>query len=521
MAVGSEQVQQSIRDVLYVVFRQKWAIATFFIVAVTLVTVVTYATQETFRSEAKFLVRIGRENLSVDPSVSGPTVNPMSSFDSDVNSELSIFMSRDLAEQVVSKMGEAPFLKRPGSAEGAGQAEEGLARRVLHAGKGAVAQLLTALHLTSSLMPREKAIQRVIASRKGQIEKRTAIMSVSYDAPTPELAQQTLDNLVGLYMDHHIKVYASQASPQFFEAQTESLQKELERREKQLADFRNEHGISAMERQKEVLLQQVAALETQKNDLATQIGAGEARVASLKKTLDGRAAVREISRTTGRTNNAADALKESLADLRLKETDMAARYPATHRPLVELRRQTRQTEEALAQEDETLTEVTTGVDTSYQQLQLSLDTEQSQLMAHRASMEVLDAELAGQKQHLNVLASQEQELTTLTRGVELAEKEYRQYRDSLQRARISNAMDLDKVSNVSVVQRPTSPERPIKPRKSLNLAIGLFAGAVGALFLAFVREFLDDSIETEADVAKYLGAPVLALVSEKEFKACI
>jgi capsular polysaccharide biosynthesis protein len=81
-------------------------------------------------------------------------------------------------------------------------------------------------------------------------------------------------------------------------------------------------------------------------------------------------------------------------------------------------------------------------------------------------------------------------------------------------------MDIDKVSNVGVVQRPTAPLTPVKPKKILNLLLGLFAGLFGGLFFAFVLELIDDAIETEEDVKRYLGVPVLAWVSEKEFKAC-
>lgn len=101
-------------------------------------------------------------------------------------------------------------------------------------------------------------------------------------------------------------------------------------------------------------------------------------------SLNGRSKTLELSRTTGVTNYAADALKEKLLDLRLRETDLAARYPESHRPLIDVRTQIKEAETTLENENETHTEVTTGVDETYQQVQLALVNERAQSEALKA-----------------------------------------------------------------------------------------------------------------------------------------
>ena len=109
---------------------------------------------------------------------------------------------------------------------------------------------------------------------------------------------------------------------------------------------------------------------------------------------------------------------------------------------------------------------------------------------------------------------------TMKRSVQLAEEEYRQYRGNLHRARISVALDRDKVSNVSAVQDATLPFTPVRPRKPLIIMMGIVFGLLGGIGLAYVCNYFDDTFKTDADVRKWLDLPVLASISEREFRAC-
>ena len=66
--------------------------------------------QAVYESEAKLLIKIGRENVSLDPSVSGPIVGMQQSRENEVKSELAILTSRYLAERVVETVGAEALL---------------------------------------------------------------------------------------------------------------------------------------------------------------------------------------------------------------------------------------------------------------------------------------------------------------------------------------------------------------------------------------------------------------------------
>lgn len=522
MVISGEMMQTSVRDVAYVVFRHKWKIVVFFLIVLLGVTAYTYLIPELYRSEAKLLIRVGRETVSPDPSVSGPVLPVFQDRETEVNSEIAILTSQPLAEQVVDAVGDNMFLLRPDELKGKASAQEDLriARRISRFVKYTVERLLVAVDIVPELTAKEKAVKKLMKHLTVAAERRANIITIDWEGTGPELAQQTLDALVRFYLERHITAYAGQASPQFFEEQEKRLKDELAAREAAMEKYRAEHGIVALQEQRNNLMEMITTMEKDANDCSGLISASQAKVASLQKSLSANPKTLELSRVSGRGNPAADTMKQRLQELRLMETQMASRYADTYRPLIDIRDQVKQVEGALAKEQETRTEVTTGVDENHQALQLSLDTERAQLDAQTARKASLDGELAKAKEQLATLAAQESDFVRLQREVDLAEKEYKGYRDNLQRSRVSAALDMDKVSNVSVVQPATLPMGPAKPNKALNMGLGALLGLFGGVFLAFVVEFLDDSLNTTAKTEKRLGVPVLAALSEKEFDAC-
>lgn len=528
--MSSNAIQSSLRDVLSATFRHKTTFGSVFVMVIAAVVLYTYLAQEIYQSDAKVLIRLGRENLSVDPSVSGPTLYPSRDRANEVNSELSILTSREIAEQAVTKIGAEAFLAKPDELAGveppvpamkdAQQDLRAIRREVREAGK-AGSGILVALDLSTPLSTHESAVKYVMENLSVGVEPKTDIIAVSFESPSRALAQIALSTILDLYLEEHIRVHAAQASPAFFEEQTEVLKKELLASEEKLRAFREANGISNIDTQKQTMLEHMSELENKLADAQAQAEASRARVARVEEALKKRPKTQEISRTTGMTNYAADAMKEKLLQLKLQETDMAARYPETHRPLVDVRNQIEETEAALAKENETHTEVVTGVDSTYQQLQATLETERVQVAAFESQANALKSSLETQQVELRILTGRATDLAALERDVTLAEKDYEQYRDSLQRAKISTALDVDRVSNVSIVQPATMPMAPVKPKKLLNLALGLFLALFAGLSFVLTLEYFDDSINTPEHVEKWVGVPVLVSVSDKEYKACI
>jgi len=82
---------------------------------------------------------------------------------------------------------------------------------------------------------------------------------------------------------------------------------------------------------------------------------------------------------------------------------------------------------------------------------------------------------------------------------------------------ITNIMNVD---NVSILSAATATENqaPIKPNKMLNIAIAMVVGLMLGVGLAFLLEYLDNTIKTEQQIESIYGIPVIGSISSMEVK---
>ena len=69
-----------------------------------------------------------------------------------------------------------------------------------------------------------------------------------------------------------------------------------------------------------------------------------------------------------------------------------------------------------------------------------------------------------------------------------------------------------KVENIQVIDEARVPDKPIKPRPMLNMAIAGVLGLMIGVFITFLLEFLDNTIKTPDDVERHLELPVIGTI---------
>ncbi|MFA2810289.1 YveK family protein [Bacillus mycoides] len=74
------------------------------------------------------------------------------------------------------------------------------------------------------------------------------------------------------------------------------------------------------------------------------------------------------------------------------------------------------------------------------------------------------------------------------------------------------------VDNVTVLSKAEVAENqsPIKPSPMLNVAIAFVVGLMASVGLAFLLEYLDNTVKKEEDVESLLGLPVLGIVARMD-----
>lgn len=76
-------------------------------------------------------------------------------------------------------------------------------------------------------------------------------------------------------------------------------------------------------------------------------------------------------------------------------------------------------------------------------------------------------------------------------------------------------MNVDNVKILTSAETPIKP-MPVAPNPKLNIAIALVLGGMIGVGLAFLLEYLDNTITTEEDIEKHLGLPLLGVISHIE-----
>jgi capsular exopolysaccharide synthesis family protein len=109
------------------------------------------------------------------------------------------------------------------------------------------------------------------------------------------------------------------------------------------------------------------------------------------------------------------------------------------------------------------------------------------------------------------LNMKEIEFHRLDRSREENEKLYGLLLGRMKEADLARMM---RANNLRVVEEATLPGAPIYPKVSLNIALGLFAGFLLGLGLPVLREQLDSSVKTPADIEEKLGTTFLGLLPD-------
>lgn len=71
-----------------------------------------------------------------------------------------------------------------------------------------------------------------------------------------------------------------------------------------------------------------------------------------------------------------------------------------------------------------------------------------------------------------------------------------------------------RLRNVAVVDPARVPLKPDQPRPLLNITVAFALGAIAAVGLAFLLEYMDTSVKTPEELSRYADLPVLAVIPE-------
>lgn len=152
---------------------------------------------------------------------------------------------------------------------------------------------------------------------------------------------------------------------------------------------------------------------------------------------------------------------------------------------------------------------------AYAKLRELIDTREVSLAEKKAQLDALQAAVADLEKGIEGLqaeiANKQAERERLQRDVERLKAAYSVLAQKITETRIARSINIGDTS-LQMVASAVAPVSPIKPNKKMNVALALILGLMTSVFLAFLLEFLNNTLETADDIRRYLGLPVLGSI---------
>jgi uncharacterized protein involved in exopolysaccharide biosynthesis len=154
-----------------------------------------------------------------------------------------------------------------------------------------------------------------------------------------------------------------------------------------------------------------------------------------------------------------------------------------------------------------------NIDTAIALAQDQLQARESDL---KASGDLVTPHIAELNRRIGELESERTAYNDLSREVDIDEAAYKAFVTRSEDARIDQALAEQRITRVTIIDRPVTPIRPSRPRRKLIAALGLLAATLAGLGTAFAFELLDDRFSDARGVRSTLGVPVFATFGNRK-----
>ncbi len=277
MAEQNNITEKSLRDILNVLFKHKWKIIPIFLISMIVVAYIIKFAPNIYESNAKLLV--GGGQISAIETATGISGS------SKIYTEIELLRSRGFAEAVVDKIGSDILLYIP---EDEKSPIEMLFDSLESIGllKEEEEEEEEENKPVNPIQMREAAIRKFMGTLSVGVARSSNIINISYEARTPEVAQEILTETVYVYMDKSIEMHTSEVSLKFLSEELERIKASLSQSEEELRKFQDEIDIVSLPEQQSFLLQRIYNLKTEIEQAEAEIYVAQVTIEEKKKNID-------------------------------------------------------------------------------------------------------------------------------------------------------------------------------------------------------------------------------------------
>jgi succinoglycan biosynthesis transport protein ExoP len=332
--------------------------------------------------------------------------------------------------------------------------------------------------------------------------RETRLIDVSYRHTDARLAAKIVNTIAQTFVDQNLekKTETSGTTGSYLEKRIAELQSTNRSKEEQLINYGKSHQILSLDADQNVVVERLAGLNKQllvaenERKLAEAAYRASLQPGAAEALAEAGNSEREVPSATRLSNEAGlklAELKQKRAELLVENTE---KWPAVR----EIDKQIAVIEKQLSDtRTRATTIVTTNLATRYRQ---ALATEE----ALRKAYDQQRAETLTQNEAAVNYRIIQQEIETnksLLDGL-------------LQRTKENDVVMAGTPNNIRVVDYAIAQKRPVAPRRTLIVGLSLLLSLGCGIGLAFLIEYLDDSVRSTEDVENFLHLPSVAVIPQ-------
>jgi succinoglycan biosynthesis transport protein ExoP len=346
---------------------------------------------------------------------------------------------------------------------------------------------------------REKLLEDFQKRLTVQPKKFTQLVDISFEAHNPELARLIVDTLGEAFIDSSMsgRVGESRKAADWLAERLQFLKEKLIASERQLQAYL----------QKEHLVDLEGVLTLTKGEIEQNSG----RLAEARKARMEAESVYNKVRSMGDrlytsveivpevfADPVVQALKQKQEEITRKISELSQRYGAEHPTMVSARSEL---DSVNSQLKDNIASSVSGIRSRYE---IALANERA-----------VSGSLENNKAQVQAIGHKQTQLGELKREVEsnreLYEAFFKRYKEASEAAALKEA-------NIRFIDRANHPIDPVKPKKTLIVALTFIAALFIGVMLAFLLDHLDMTIKTPEDVENKLAVPMLGLIPHYKLK---
>lgn len=316
-----------------------------------------------------------------------------------------------------------------------------------------------------------------------QAGKMSSLIQISYQDNVPQRAQAFANALAGAYIQQTIDFNTEEASKtlDFIRLQLDDIKKSLETSALNVEKFKQSHDTMDITAETKAAIEKLTVYDQQLAQIEIEENQAERLSALLKKGDFSALSIAPMQITDPLIGS----LMQSLSEAERKKQSLLVEYTELHPDVVQQSVQ---------------------IDKLKKEIASNINSLREGIAERKRSVSGV---IARNEAFFEKLPATERQYVDLARSFQVNEKIYSYLLEKQSEASIAKAST---VSSNRIVDPALLPLEPIKPKKSLIVAVAAILGMILGIFVAFVRNFLDDTIKGYDDIARETDIPVIGSI---------